>query len=284
MPSGDVANPLLLFPRPPAQAQTSLLDDPSKVVGLVNSLTQLQGNQQALAARQATGAAYADALNDDGSIDQGKLAASLRANPAAAYSLPETTDRMLAQTQGQTDLDAKRNQFLVDAIGSTADDPKLDIDKVRSLAVTMARNLKIPAPMLNNWLDTLPKSKDGLRDKLIQFRNVATGSANLSTPTPTGFTPEGAPITASRGGFNYAATGTGVQSGLAPGRVWSIGIFCGTCRCIAGDRFDFAAVSGGPCKPQINVEGARYRRADRQIREGFRPGCPALWLAFDAYA
>ena len=121
----------------------------------------------------------------------------------------------------------KRNQFLVDAIGSTADDPKLDIDKVRSLAVTMARNLKIPAPMLNNWLDTLPKSKDGLRDKLIQFRNVATGSANLSTPTPTGFTPEGAPITASRGGFNYAATGTGVQSGLAPGEFGLLESFAG---------------------------------------------------------
>ena len=57
--------------------------------------------------------------------------------------------------------------------------------------------------MINNWLDGLPSDQKGLRQKLIQMRNIATGSAGLSTPTPTGITPEGAPVTAPRDVYNY---------------------------------------------------------------------------------
>jgi hypothetical protein len=81
----------------------------------------------------------------------------------------------------------------------------------------LARNLRIPSAMINDWLDNLPKGKEALRAKLIQFRNMATGSANLSTPTPTGITPEGAPISAPRDVYNYRTAGGGLQGGLAPG-------------------------------------------------------------------
>jgi hypothetical protein len=124
---------------------------------------------------------------------------------------------MLAQGGAHFDLDAKRNQFTVDAIGAVANDPKLNADKVRSLGVTLARNLKIPSHMINNWLDDMPKDQPGMRSKLIQMRNIATGSANASTPTPTGITPEGAPITAPRDVYNYRTAGGGIASGLAPG-------------------------------------------------------------------
>src|SRR5579859_2579540 len=107
MPSGDVSSPTSLFPQAQAAPTNALAQamTPLQAVGLANSLTQLQANQQSLAAKQATGDAYAGALNDDGSVDQAKLATALRGNPAAAFSLPETTDRMLSQTGAQTNLD-----------------------------------------------------------------------------------------------------------------------------------------------------------------------------------
>jgi hypothetical protein len=131
--------------------------------------------------------------------------------------MPETVQKMLTQRSGQMDLDAKQNQFVLDAVGAVANDPKLNVDKVRSLGVTLARNMKIPGSVINNWLDALPTSKAALRERLLTFRNLATGSANLSTPTATGITPEGAPITAPRDIYNYRSGGGGIQGGLAPG-------------------------------------------------------------------
>jgi hypothetical protein len=193
------------------------MSNPLQVIGVAQGITQLQAFQRDQASRQAIGQAYQGALNPDGSVDQARLSTALQNDPNAAYGLPDTTTRMLAQTAAQTDLDAKRNQFIVDSIGATANDPKLTADKVRSLGVTLARNLRIPAPMINNWLDDMPSDQKGMRQKLIQMRNIATGSANSSVPTPTGITPEGAPVTAPRDVYNYSTAGGGIQSGLAPG-------------------------------------------------------------------
>jgi hypothetical protein len=201
------------YQQPPTQSL-----NPLQVVGLATGVQQLQAFQRDQASRQATGEAFQGALNDDGSIDQAKLATALQNNHAAAYGMPETAQKMLAQGSGQFDLDAARNKFIVDAIGSVANDPKLNADKVRSLGVTLARNLKVPSHMINNWLDDMPKDQPGMRSKLIQMRNIATGSNAASAPTPTGITPEGAPITAPRDVYNYrTAGGGGIASGLAPG-------------------------------------------------------------------
>jgi hypothetical protein len=215
MASGDVASPQYPTAPTPGGGLASL--NPLQIIGAANALTQNRYLQADMASKQATGAAFQSALNPDGSVDQPRLSTALQASPEAAWGMPETTSRMLQQTSAQTDLDAKRNQFILDSVGATANDPKLNADKVRSLGVTLARNLRIPAPMINNWLDDLPKGKDALRQKLIQMRNMATGSANLSTPTPTGITPEGAPITAPRDVYNYQTRGGGLPSGLAPG-------------------------------------------------------------------
>ena len=215
MASGDIPAPQYpqAQPAPPSLATMN----PLQVLDLANGVQNFQNNQQTIQARQATGEAFQGALNDDGSLDMGKLATALRDNPAAAYTMPETTQKMLTQGSGQFDLDAARNKFVVDAVGATANDPNLTADKVTSLGVTLARNLKIPAPMINNWLDDMPKDQKGMRQKLIQMRNIATGSANASTPTPTGITPEGAGITAPRDVYNYSTAGGGIASGLAPG-------------------------------------------------------------------
>lgn len=199
------------------QVQSLATMNPLQVVGMAQGVQQLQAFQRDQASRQATGEAFQGALNDDGSVDMGKLSTALQNNPAAAYGMPETTQKMLTQGSGQFDLDAARNKFVVDAVGSVANDPKLTPDKVRSLGVTLARNLKVPSPVINNWLDDMPNNQAGMRSKLIQMRNIATGAANASTPTATGITPEGAPITAPRDVYNYQTAGGGLPSGLAPG-------------------------------------------------------------------
>lgn len=217
MADGGVASPN--YPTAPAQPVNALMSmNPLQVLATANYATQLQANRSALASQQATGQAYQGALNPDGSIDQAKLSAALQASPAAAYGMPETATRMLTQGAGQFDLDAARNKFTADALGSMANDPKLNMDKIRSFAVgVLARNLRIPPDQINNWLDGMPKDQAGQRQELMRMRNVAIGSANLSTPTPTGITQAGAPITAPRDVYNYSTAGGGLPAGLAPG-------------------------------------------------------------------
>jgi hypothetical protein len=132
-----------LYPRPPAASTNALSMNPKEAIGAALGITQLQALQRDQASRQATGAAFQGALDDDGNVDMGKLSTALRSNPDAAYGMPETTDRMLTQHTAQTALAAKQNLFLVDALGAVANDPKLDRDKVRNMAVTLARNLKL---------------------------------------------------------------------------------------------------------------------------------------------
>lgn len=214
---GDIPSPQ--YPGAPAQNGGSLATmNPLQVLATANYAQQFQNNQRTIAARQATGEAYQGAMNDDGSIDQGKLATALRASPEAAYGLPEVAGQALSQATTQTELDAKRHSFGIDAIGALADDPKLTKDKVISTYVTLARNLRLPAWQVNNTLDSIPSGGSALKDWVTTRRNLAIGSAGASTPTTSGITPEGAPVTGSRGGFNYqTAGGGGIQSGLAPG-------------------------------------------------------------------
>ena len=207
-----------LYPQPQSGSSTNALAmTPAQMIGAAQGVAQLRAFQSDQASRQATGRAFQGALNDDGSIDQGKLSTSLQHDPDAAYGMPETTQKMLTQASGQFNLDAARNKFLIDGLGSAANDPNISADKVRSLAVTMARNLKIPGAQVNNWIDGMPADKPGIRARLIEMRNIATGSAGLSTPTESGVNEEGAGITAPRDVYNYKTAGGGMPSGLAPG-------------------------------------------------------------------
>lgn len=201
----------------PAPANSLATMNPLQAVATANYVQNYQNNQRVMAANQAAGEAFQGALNDDGSVDMSKVAATLKGDPRAAYGLPDVTAKMLAQGGAQMGLDTARNKFVTDAFGSLADDPKLTKDKVLSLGVTLARNLKIPAPLINNWLDGLPNGGQALRDKVIQFRNLAIGSAGASTPTDAGLDSEGAPQTGSRGTFNYKTAGGTIPSALPPG-------------------------------------------------------------------
>lgn len=215
MPDGIAS----LYPQPVNPASANVLLNPKDALATVAGAVQLNAINREVQAKQAIGQAYQGALGPDGSVDMGKLSSALAGNPAAAYGMQAATTEMLNQQRAQLDLNARQNQFIWDAVGSVANDPTLDRDKVRNMAVSLARNLKIPGQFVNSWLDNLPASKPALRNQLIQFRNLATGSANLSTPTPTGLDTEGAPITAPRDVYNIrtATAGGGMPSQLGPG-------------------------------------------------------------------
>ena len=208
-----------LYPQAPAAPTNALASamSPLQMIGAAQGIAHLRAFQSDQASRQATGAAFQGALNPDGSIDQSRLSTSLQNDPAAAYGMPETTQKMLTQASGQFNLDAARNKFLIDGLGSAANDPNINLGKVQSLAVTMARNLKIPGAHVNNWLDGMPADKPGIQARLTEMRNLAIGSAGLSTPTESGVNEEGAAITAPRDVYNYKTAGGGIPSGLAPG-------------------------------------------------------------------
>jgi hypothetical protein len=218
-----------LYPAPPQQNQSLLSGDPTKLLGLVGQLNQNALFQQTFKARKAIGGAYQGAIGEDGSIDQQKLMQGIKDNPDAGFMAGEASagaldrqGKQISNTSAQLDQNAKQNAFLVDSLGSLADDPKLNYDKVRNVAVTYARNLKLPGEMVNGWLSGLPKETTKLRESLIQMRNLATGSSNLSTPTAIGITPQNAPVTGTRGQFNYGSAGgdgAGSPTGRGPGIV-----------------------------------------------------------------
>lgn len=165
-----------LYPQPPAANRSPLNGDPGQVVGLMNALNQnklFNAQFPALAQQPQTALEGAQIHNDTAALEQR----------------------------------AKQQGFLVDSLGALADDPKLNADKVRNTAVTWARNLKLPGEMVNSWLYDLPKDPVKLRERLVQMRNLAIGASGLSTPTDIGITPQNAPVTGTRGQFNYGSAG-----------------------------------------------------------------------------
>jgi hypothetical protein len=217
-----------LYPQAPAPAQpaANLMNDPAKVMGLIGQLNQNALFQQSFNARKAIGSAYQEAIQPDGSIDTQALMRAIKANPDAGFMAGDAAagalsrqGQQISNTTAQLEQHAKQQGFLIDSLGALADDPKLNYDKVRNVAVTYARNLKLPGEMVNAWLYGLPKDQKGLRESLIQMRNMATGAANLSTPTPIGITPQNAPITGTRGQFNYGSAGGNTAGNGGPGIV-----------------------------------------------------------------
>src|ERR1700759_611596 len=91
----DLGNPLAsLYPAPPKN--NSLASNPLQVLGLVSQLNANARFNQEFGAKKAVGAAFQNALNPDGSVDQAKLVQGLQ-NPDAAYAAPEAIGTMLDQ-------------------------------------------------------------------------------------------------------------------------------------------------------------------------------------------
>lgn len=210
-----------LYPQP-APVQPGILNgDPSKIIGVVGALNQNALFQQQFNARRAIGSAYQKAIRPDGSIDTPTLMREIKSDPDAAFMAGEAASGALSRegqqignTTAQTELDAKRNAFIVDGLGALADDPKLSLDKVRNVAVTYARNLKIPGAVVNSWLDNLPKDPKALRDNLNQMRTLAVGSTGTATRVTGPPDASGAPQSMPMGAAIHAGT---MPTALAPG-------------------------------------------------------------------
>lgn len=203
-----------LYPQPAAKTEGLLSGDPAKIIGLVGALNQNALFQQTFGARKAIGEAYQKSIQPDGSIDTPTLMREIQSRPDAGFMAGEASAGALSrqgqQIQNATALfeqKAKQNQFIVNGLGTLADKKNLTMEDVRNFGVTAARNTDIPAPMLSEWMSKLPRDPAKLRESLITLRNMAIGSGDLSTPTQTGITPEGAPVTGSRGQFNYETGG-----------------------------------------------------------------------------
>lgn len=174
-----------LYPQPPAAPAASLASDPAKVVGLMNALNQNKMFNATFPAESQRPQAALDSQN-------------------------------IANDTALLDQHAKQQGFLVDSLGALADDPKLNYDKVRNTAVTLARNLKLPGEMVNSWLGGLPRDSAGLKDNLNQMRNLALGSAGTSGSHPT-VDQSGAQTNITKGEFLSRSGQGGVPAGLAPG-------------------------------------------------------------------
>lgn len=164
-----------LYPQPPAQSQ-NIANDPAKVIGIAEGVNRLKMFNATFPAESQ--------------------------RPQAALE-----GQQIANTTAQLEQSAKQRGFLVDGFGALADDRNLTYEKVRNFGVTLARNLKLPGPMVNSMLESAPRDPKALRDWAIQQRNIAIGSPALSTPTDIGITPQNAPITGTRGQFNYGSSG-----------------------------------------------------------------------------
>lgn len=219
-----MADASALYPQPPKQTEGLLSGDPTKIIGLIGGLNQNALFQQTFGARKAIGSAYQDAIQSDGSIDTKALMEGIKSRPDAGFMAGEASagaltrqQQQIANTTAQFDQSVKQHQFIVDGLGTLADNPNVSHEDVRRFAVTAAKNTGVPSPILNSLLGNLPKDPAKLRPALVTMRNMAIGSGNLSTPTGTGFQPSGAPIMGSRGQFNFQAAGPGGARTGPPG-------------------------------------------------------------------
>lgn len=263
-----------LYPKAPTPTP-GLLSDPSKILGLIGQANQNALFQQTFGARKAIGEAYQNAIQPDGSIDTPTLMREIKSRPDAGFMAGEASGGALTrqgqQIQNATALfeqQAKQNQFVVNGLGSLADKPNPTMEDVRHFVVTAARNTGIPAQMLTSWASTLPRDPAKLKDALVTFRNLATGSAGLSAAAPGGITPEGAPLVIPQGQFNYKAAGAngpaapagaparpaGIQTALSPSAAAAAPIV-GAASASAGVRLREAADMGPQAKAMLgNLE------------------------------
>jgi hypothetical protein len=205
-----------LYPAAPNPSNNGT-SDPLKWIGLIGQLNQNALFQQTFAARKAIGQSYQKAIRPDGSIDTPTLMREIQSRPDAGFLAGEASagalqrqGQQILNTQAQFDLNAKRQQFLVDGLGSLADKDNPTLDDVRDFGVRAARNAGVPGYMVNGWIHGLPQGGPELKKALVTLRNMAIGSASLSTPDTTGFTSEGAPVSGTRGQAGYERAGVGV--------------------------------------------------------------------------
>ena len=204
-----------LYPAPPPQPQNMLAGgNPLAMVGQVNQLQQFQ-------ARRSVGEAFQNALNPDGSVDQVRLAAGLKA-PQAALAAPEAIGtmleqrgKMIANSTSQFGLQAAQNQEAQRLLVGLAQDHNPTDEKIIDWSVSAARAGIDPNTINSMRQKLLSQSVRTRKQTIGTLANTVMGPAAAAQPTSPAIGPEGAqyrvPLGATTGG------GGTYQTGLAPG-------------------------------------------------------------------
>ena len=127
------ANPIAgLYPQPPQQQQpqNALAMDPSHMVGMMSQMQQMELQRRQMAAHQAVGNAFQNAIGADGSFDPKAYALNVKNDPNAAYGGAEVGSAVLdarikhtTNSQGQVNLWASQSKNAAEVAASLYGDP-----------------------------------------------------------------------------------------------------------------------------------------------------------------
>jgi hypothetical protein len=204
-----------LYPAPPAAAQPNVLSsgDPSKVLGIIGQMNQLQ----TFGAQKAAGEAAQSAIDPTGNYDPTVNALALRNNPNAALVAPEAIQGILAR-QGQQ-IEQRRAQAsdatnLFGGISNIDKPSEIDVHKAAALAAAQYPNL--PPSVIAGISSHILKdgnSPSAIKKNATTIQNMAIGAAGTSGRVAAPPTSTGAPQQQPLGAANY---GGAMPTGLSP--------------------------------------------------------------------
>ncbi len=207
-----------LYPAPPAQPQNLLSGNPGAILGMVGQVNALQQFQ----AHRAVGEAYQNALNPDGSVDQLKLAAGLKA-PQAALAAPEAIGtmleqrgKMIANSTTQFGLKQSQNAEMQRLLAGYAQDPDQSDEKMRDFAVTAARAGGDPNDINAMRQELLSQNPKQRAATIGNASRLSMGAGAASTPETVTDPITGQQIRIPHGGFSGGAQA--IPTGLSPQR------------------------------------------------------------------
>jgi hypothetical protein len=216
-----------LYPQPPQQNQNVLAGDPTKLLGGLQQINQIQYLGKTIAAKQALGQAYQNALQPDGTVDLGKVATQLKSDPNAAFIAPEAASnildqhgKMIANDTASFEQYAKQSDFARAGLSSLlgkAQNGTLTPEDIHNWTVTMSRNTDpraVPSSVLSSVSNGIFGDPAGIRSGVITLANGVMGPAAGATRVTGQPTPGGAPQQTSQAQANYTGT---YPTQLAPG-------------------------------------------------------------------
>lgn len=206
-----------LYPQPQTPQPGLMTGDPSRLIGMVGQMQQIQG-------RNAMGEAWRNALQPDGSIDHATL---MKGAANAGVMAPDAVTAALAQRQqdqqyqaAQFEQGVKQNNYAMSLFGSYADKPTVTNEDIHNLTTNIARNFpKMPISAINNWSRSLLAMDPVKRKETIgMMRNAAMGPEAQTTPdTGAPQAGTGAPVSINRGQAALERSGIGGAPGAGTG-------------------------------------------------------------------
>jgi hypothetical protein len=208
---GDIS---ALYPQPPAPQQ-GMLDDPARVIGLINSMNEMRS-------RQAVGNAFQNAIGSDGQFDPNAALSAIKSDPNAAWGAPgavqsllEARGKNIANSASQFGLNVSQNGEAMRLLAGLAQDPNLTDNKVLATSAQLARMGVDPAT-INSYRQQLmavsPKQRGAALGNIV---NTVIGASQAATPETLVDPNSGQPNRIPHGRMNFGQGA--VPVGMTPG-------------------------------------------------------------------